>query len=203
MRLMTLASTLLLFSSLTLGCGDDGHSHGDDNEVITTVTLDFAPMGGGTAVSASFRDDDGDGGNAPTIDPINLTNGTTYNLSVRFLNELETPAEEITEEVMDESDQHQIFLTGTAVNGPATNNPTAPLTHTYTDMDANGLPIGLSNRIVAATGTGQLTLTLRHMPPVNDQPVKVAGLADQVKTGGVAAIGGSTDVSVTFMATVQ
>ena len=33
---------------------------------------------------------------------------------MRFLNELEDPAEDITEEVEDESDQHQVFFTGTA-----------------------------------------------------------------------------------------
>jgi hypothetical protein len=204
MKTLSLASALLLGLSLvTAACGDDGEvDPGEDNEVITTVTLDFAPMGGGAVVSASFRDDDGDGGAAPTIDPVALTAGTTYTLSVRFLNELETPAEEITEEVEDESDQHQVFLTGSAVIGPATANTTGPLTHTYADTDANGNPIGLDNTIVAAAGTGDLTVTLRHMPPVNDVEQKVAGLADDVKTGGIASLPGNTDVSVDFDVTV-
>jgi hypothetical protein len=159
-------------------------------------------MGGGADVIAAFDDPDGDGGNPPTVTPISLMNGKTYTLAVRFQNKLESPPEEITDEVRDEGDEHQVFLTGTAVNGPATNNAGAPLTHTYADMDANGLPIGLSNMIAAATGTGQLTLTLRHMPPVNDQAVKVANLAGQVKTGGIDSIGGDTDVQVNFMVTV-
>jgi len=201
MRLKSFAFPMMFSCLLLTACGDDDAQPPDDNEVITTVTLEFAPMGGGATVSASFRDADGDGGDPPTIDPINLTVGT-YDVRVRFLNELEDPAEEITEEVMDESDQHQVFFTGAAINGPATNNPSAPLTHTYADMDANQLPIGLANRIVAATGTGQLTVTLRHMPPVNDTAVKTAATTDQVKSGGLTSIGGSTDVSVNFTATI-
>jgi hypothetical protein len=189
-----------LFLAIPLvSCGDEGHEH--PQEVITTVALTFMPAGG-APVTAVFNDPDGDGAAAPTVDPINLANGTTYTLTVKFENRLETPAEDITIEVNDESDQHQIFLTGSAVKGPATSNTTGPLTHTYTDMDANGLPVGLTNSIVAATGTGQLTLTLQHLPPVNGSPIKVVGLADQVKTGGIAALPGDADVNVMFMVTV-
>jgi hypothetical protein len=74
------------------------------------------------------------------------------------------------------------------------------LTHAY--ADANRLPIGLANTIVAASGGGQLTVTLRHLPPVNNAPVKTADLAAQVRAGGFGAIGGSTDVQVDFSVTV-
>ena len=128
------------------------------------------------------------------IDPINVTAGTTYTTGVRFQNVLETPPEDITVEVADESDQHQVFFTGTAIG--------AAVTHSYLDMDVNGLPIGLSNRIVAARGTGTLIVTLRHLPPVNGTAIKTADLAAQVQAGGFSAIGGSSDVQVTFMVTV-
>lgn len=192
---------LALLLSSVVACGDDGGDSINSQEVITTVTLTFTPAGGGAAIVAEFDDPDGDGGGAPTIDPINLTAGS-YTTTVGFQNRLEEPAEEITDEVRDESDEHQVFFTGTAVNGPASEQPGAPLTHTYGDTDANQLPIGLSNAIVAATGTGVLTLTLRHMPPVNDVATKTAGVAEAVKTGGFAAIGGDTDVQVNFDVTV-
>lgn len=199
----TLASHLLLAGALLAGCHDD-HDHDNEHEVITTVTLELAPMGGGATVSASFDDPDGNGGAAPTIDPIVLAAGTTYTTTVRFLNKLEDPPEEITDEIRDEGDEHQVFFTGSAVNGPAADNPNAPLTHSYADTDTGGLPLGLTNTIAAAAaGTGQLQLTLRHLPPINNNPTKTAGLADQVKTGGFAAIGGENDVDVTFMVTVQ
>ena len=202
MRLHMNLASLGLVTLIAGACSDDGAGGGNEGEVITTVTLSFVAAGV-APVTASFDDLDGDGGDPPIIDPINLANGTTYTTLVRLLNKLEDPPEEITLEVADESDEHQLFFTGTAVNGPASDQPGAPLTHAYADADGNGLPIGLTNTFVAATGSGQLTLTLRHLPPVNDTPTKTADLAAQVKTGGFASVGGETDVSVSFMATVQ
>ena len=184
----------LLILGLLGACGGDDGGGGPSNELITTVTLDFVPTGGGATVTAAFNDADGDGGNPPVIDPINLTAGATYTTGVRFANSLETPPEDITVEVADESDEHQVFFTGTAIG--------ATLMHSYLDVDANGLPIGLSSRFVAARGTGPLIVTLRHLPPVNGTPVKTADLAAQVQAGGFSTIGGSSDAQVTFMVTV-
>lgn len=189
-----------LSSCLFVACGDDGGST-NENEVITTVILEFAPAGGGAAIAAEFDDPDGDGGAPPTIDPVNLTAGT-YALAVRFQNRLETPAEEITTEVTNESAFHQLFFTGTAVVGPASSTATGPLTQSYSDQDANGFPIGLANAVTAAAGTGTLTVTLRHMPP-EEPPVKAANTAMLVKSGGLDAIGGSTDAQVNFTVNVQ
>lgn len=205
MQSMEVLISSLAFATLVAasGCDDIG---GDDNEaeVITTVTLELVPMGGGTTVTAAFNDPDGDGGGAPTIDPLNLASGKTYAMTVRFENRLEDPPEEITDEVRDEGDQHFVFFTGTAVNGPASQQPAAPLTHAYTDMDGSGIPIGLGNTIAAAAaGTGQLTVTLVHLPPVNDTAAKTAELPMQIKSSGFGAVGGSIDAQVSFMVTVQ
>jgi hypothetical protein len=180
-----------------VACGDVGDGI-NPNELITTVALSFTPPGG-TAITATFDDPDGDGGNPPTIDPINLVADMTYTVMVSFQNRLENPPEEITDEVRDEGAEHQVFFTGTAVVGPATSNMTGALTHSYSDMDANLLPIGLVNVMTTALGNGQLTVTLRHMPPVNGVPVKTADAATQVKTGGFDELGGETDASVTFL----
>lgn len=190
------ASVLLL----TAACGDDD-GEGDEQEVITTVILTFTPPGGGTPTVVEFDDPDGDGGAAPTVDPLNLMGGVAYTATVAFENRLESPAEDITAEVRDESDEHQVFFTGSAVNGPASDRPSAPLTHAYGDMDTAGLPIGLSNTITTAAGTGDLVVTLRHLPPVNEQPQKVADLAGQVRSGGFDGLAGETDVQVTFAVT--
>jgi len=202
----SLLASALVATSLTglslSACDDGGGGSENESEVITSVVLTFTPAGGGAPITATFNDPDGDGGTAPTIDPINLTAGVTYAATVKFENRLETPAEDITVEVDDESDQHQIFFTGTGVSGPASNQPTAPLVHTYADMDVNGLPIGLADSFAARTGTGQLTVTLRHMPPVNDQPAKTAAAATTVRDSGFATLGGSTDAQVTFPVTV-
>lgn len=196
-------SLALLAVVTTAACSDDDGGGENENEVITTITLTFTPTGGGTPVVATFNDADGDGGAAPTIDSINLVKATTYTASIKYENRLETPAENITVEIEDESDEHQIFFTGTAVNGPASNRPGAPLTHTYADTDANGLPIGLANSFIAATGTGNLIVTLRHMPPVNGTAVKDATAATKVRdAGGFLTLGGSTDAEITYPVSV-
>ncbi|MBL4634446.1 MAG: hypothetical protein JKY56_11270 [Kofleriaceae bacterium] len=193
---------LLLSIGLTGSCGHSDEGGGpDEGEVITRVELSFTPEAGGTPILALFDDPDGDGGDAPTIDDIQLAAGN-YTLALRFENGLETPAEDITIEISDESAEHQVFLTGSAVDGPATDNAGAPLQHSYDDMDANGLPIGLVNSIVAVTGSGQLIITLRHLPPIGDRMVKSSELNGDVALSGFSAIGGATDVQVQFSVTV-
>jgi len=197
---------LLLASSavsLLAACGDDGDDHGaHELEVITTVILTFTPDGGGAPIVAEFDDPDGDGGDPPVVDPIRLAADTTYAVTVGFENRLENPPEDIGAEVRDEGDEHQVFFTGTAVDGPASDQPAAPLAHAYADVDAEGLPIGLASEVTTQAGTGQLTITLRHLPPINGAATKTAELAAQVRDGGFAAIGGETDAQVTFDVTV-
>ncbi len=194
----------LILVAATLAACDAGNDDPDGNEgeVITTVTLTFTPAGGGAAIVAAFDDPDGDGGEPPTVDPVDLVDGASYALTVTFANGLEDPPEDITAEVADEAEQHQVFFTGTAVTGPASEQPGAPLAHAYDDQDGNGLPIGLASTIAAATGSGALIVTLRHMPPVNGAAVKTATSAADVAAGGFAAIGGATDAQVTFVVTV-
>ncbi len=202
-----LAYGLLATSLGVAGCGDsvEKPSEENENEVITTVTLGFTPEGGGEPFEASFRDADGDGGGAPTIDPVTLSSGRTYAVTVSFLNELEAPPEDITEEVDAESDQHQVFFTGAGVQSPATAaDPDAVVEQDYDDTDENGLPVGLANSFIALQpGGGELTVSLRHIPPVNGAAVKTGDLAALVATDGLEALPGSTDASVTFDVTVE
>jgi hypothetical protein len=191
----------LLFASLVAVAACGGTESSNPEEVITTVILTFTPAGGGAARTFEFDDPDGDGGEAPVVDDVDIAAGD-YDVTVGFENRLEDPPEVITEEVADEGDEHMVFFTGDAVDGPASDNPGAPLTHDYADEDAEGLPIGLENTITAAAGTGTLTVTLRHMPPVNEQAVKTADTAADVAAGGFSAIGGSSDVQVDFAVNV-
>ena len=199
---ITVTPLLLLLAGACADVDDDGHGHShDDNEVITTVVLNFAPETG-EALSFSWADPEDDGD--PVIEDIVLPNAT-YTLTVEFLNELEDPAEDITAEIDDESDSHQVFFTGSGVEGPATGtNAAAVVRHVYADTDVNSLPVGLSNDIAAVqAGTGELTVTLRHMPPEDGNAVKTPGAADEVAAGGFDAIGGDNDVQVTFPIEVQ
>lgn len=175
----------------------------NDQEVITTVALTFTPDGGGDAVEFAHADPENDGD--PVIDTVTLTIGTTYTLGVQFLNELEDPPEDITVEVDEESAEHQVFIYGSGVEGPATGTNAAHLVvHAYDDTDENGFPVGLANTIDPVTaGDAELKVMLRHLPPENDTAVKVEGLAEDFAAGGSAAIPGEVDADVTFPLTVE
>jgi hypothetical protein len=200
---MSVRALLLPVIALVVACSDTSKpEETNEEEVITTVTLTFTPAGGDAAVTASWSDVDGDG--TPTVDGISLSDASDYTLTVAFLNELEDPAEDITTEVAAESDEHQVFLTGTAVSGPASTASGAFLAHTYADADANGLPVGLENTVATSgTGSGSLIVTLRHLPVEGGVALKTEGLAEQVASDGLGAIPGASDVSVEFAVTVE
>lgn len=198
-----LVSTLFV-STFIIACAHSGDDpfQGNEGEVITTVLLSFTPESGGAPTIAVFDDPDGDGGEAPTTDTVELGVGT-YALVIRFENRLEKPPEDITSEVSDESHEHQVFFTGSAVDGPASNSPGAPLFQTYDDQDANGLPVGLANTVVASSGNGELVVTLRHLPPVGGADIKTAETSSGVRKAGFSGIGGSSDVQVSFSVSVE
>jgi hypothetical protein len=193
------------------GCTDDGTGSDNESEVITTVRLTLTPPGGGEPVVAAFTDPDGDGGMSGASDPIVLALGTTYDLDVAFLDELQDPAEDITREVQEEAEEHQVFVTGAAVEGPGTvADPTAPVLHAYGDTESqygadavgDDLPVGLAGTITArVAGTGTLVITLRHLPELNGQPQKTADLAERIAAG--EPLPGDVDAAVEFELTVQ
>ena len=179
--------------------GEDGHHH-HDHEVITTVILNFA-ADSGDDVSATWTDISGEA----VIDDIVLSDETDYTLTFEILNELEETPEPVHEEIADEDDEHQVFIQGSAVEGPATGeNADAIVEHAYADEDINGLPIGLTNDIVTlGTGSGDFKVTLRHMPLQNGETIKTEGAAEEVAANGLGAIGGDNDFSLEFSLTVE
>lgn len=188
---------------LLAGCADtELPEETNAEEVITTVRLTFVPEGGGDPVLAWWRDA---GLVAPTSgnsasDAVTLSVGTTYAMTVAFLNELEEPAEDLSVEVGAEAEEHQVFVTGSAVEGPATEpRAEAPLLHAYADVDPGGLPLGLLNTVVArSSGSGTLEVTLRHLPALGGVPSKVPGLEATLATDGMGALPGESDVDVDF-----
>lgn len=200
---MNIISSILFFAACSDVEKHDHDHHDHEHEVMTTLVLTFTAQSDGSVSEFSWADPENDG--SPVIDDIFLQDADDYDLSLSILNELEDPVEDVTPEIADEADEHQVFFTGTAVQGPSvSDNADAVIEQAYADEDDNGLPLGLSNAITTlATGTGKLTVTLRHMPPENDNPVKIEGLAADVSTGGFDSIGGADDISVTFNLAVE
>lgn len=201
---MKFSAVVLALPGLLIACPDVEKP--DDNinaeEVITTVELTFTPAGGGAALVFNHADKENDGD--PVIDAITLPVGA-YAMGVRFLNELEDPAEDITVEVDEERDQHQVLVYGSGVESAATGDNAAALaTVVAADEDDNGFAVGLANTVDATTaGTAELKLMLRHLPPENGTAVKNATVAEDFAAGGSAAIGGEVDADVSFPLTVE
>jgi hypothetical protein len=165
---------LPLFSILFFtACEKDDPEVPNEEELITTLIYTLTP------------EDGGNGGNAPVIVNGTLAANTTYAGALSLLNETETPAESISEEVEEEADEHQFFFSASGVNA----------TVSYADADGNGNPIGLASTVVAgAVSSGTLIITLRHEP---------AKSASGVSDGDITNAGGETDIEVTFDVTVQ
>ena len=131
--------TIAIVAVVTLGfisCSNDDDTPPapvNEEEVITSVIVTLT--GEGDVVELESRDLDGDGPN----DPVVSVNGTfqeniPYVGSVQFLNETESPAEDINEEILEEAEEHQVFFVfGGGLDGSVT----------YGDEDSNGNPIGL------------------------------------------------------------
>ncbi|WP_124979994.1 type 1 periplasmic binding fold superfamily protein [Nonlabens xiamenensis] len=169
--------------SLT-ACGDDDNPMViNEEEVITTVeyTLTNTADANDVVVLRSI-DADGEGPNDP-IQTVSgdLTANADYEGSIRFLNETENPAENITEEVRDEADEHEVFY--------ITN--LSSLQITKTDTDDNNNPLGLFTDVTTgAAGMGNLTIVLRHEP-------------NKPNDNTLAGAGGETDVQVVFEVAIQ
>lgn len=177
----------VLFVITLSNCGDDEPVEpGNEEELITTVNLTFAPTSG-TAVTMKFYDEDGeDGPINPVITGGVLKSNTEYSVSVELLNESESPVEDITEEIEEEDKEHQFFFqVSSALN----------LTHSYDDQDGDGNPVGLSNKMTTGdTSTGTLTVILRHEPDKS---------ATGVSGGDVTNAGGSTDVDFDLSVSIE
>lgn len=177
---------LIFVSSLTvLSCSSDDDHNGDhdhEEELITTVIYTLTNSADNMdVVTLTFTDLDGEGGSDGTYDVSGpFTAGATYTGAVQLLNETESPADNITEEVENEGDEHEFFYSSDA-----------DLTIVKTDTDENGNPLGIETTVTAgAAGNGTVTVILKHEPT-------------KPNDGTSAGAGGSTDVEVTFAVSVQ
>ena len=183
MKTMKRCTMYALLSIAMIGCSDDDTAPEviNDEEVITTVIFTLTPESGDQVVLTTV-DLDGDGPDEPVTTVVgNFAENTQYQGAVRFLNETETPAEEITEEVLEEADEHQVFYTTTDGLNIETQ---------YEDEDSQGNPLGLQITLpTGAASQGSLPVTLRH------EPVK--------PNDGLDSAGGETDIATSFDVTIE
>ncbi|QCR24177.1 hypothetical protein [Pontibacter sp. SGAir0037] len=184
-----LAFLLLGSLILTTSCKDDDPDPEaeSEQELITTVELRLEPVNDKSAqtVTAIWKDTDGVGGNAPVIQGLVLKAGTVYNATVSFMDEASTPGQtkNITEEIIEEGHDHEVFYTVTGANVTFAKDVAE-------DLDKNNRPIGIETTATTTTAsTGTVRVVLKHQPGLKNAN-------SNMNTG-------ETDVDVTFPTTIQ
>lgn len=177
-----LMATSMLFAS----CSDDAEDVPEpenEEEVITDVKLIFTNIADATdIVEANAKDPDGEGVEELAIlDAINLDTSKTYTLTLEIFNNLETPGEDIGEEIAEEDDEHQIFFgfsTDAFANPTGEGNIDGSSAISYNDMDENGNPVGLTTTWTTSSSVlanGNFTVRLQHQP---DEKTATSGATD-------------------------
>lgn len=185
---------MIVFTLLLVACGVEDPVKEDTPELVTKVTLTFAPAGGGEPFVVTAADPDGEGiKNLQVNGAINLAVGQTYTLGIDLINELADPSSpeySITDEVSGERDEHMFFFgwTSDVFADPAGNGNIDNRSDdvNYNDEDSKGYPLGLSTGWTTSvtTKTGTLHILLKHQPGLKSD------------TSGTDV--GETDLDVTF-----
>lgn len=185
MQIKKMLAMFVLLTTVFASCKKDAHEHNDE-EVITTLRLTFAPVGGGNSLVYQYDDADGPGGNQPTKEEIVLQPTKSYNVTLQLLNKTVNPVADKTDEIKQEGISHRFYYEPAAGSN---------ITVSGLDNDANGVALGLSsNWISGAAATGKIKITLRHYS--GNPPSKAAN-------DPVNSTKSSTDLEVEFNTKIQ
>ena len=185
MKTMKTSAFYALLSIAMIGCSDDDATPEviNDEELITTVILTLTPDSGDQVVLTTI-DLDGVGPDEPVTTVVgNFSENTIYDGTVAFLDESGEEVEDITLEVIEEADEHQVFY-------EIQEGLNIDIMYNDDQQDSQGNPIGV--QIILTTGaasTGILKVTLRHEPNKS---------AEGVSDGDITNAGGETDITTDF-----
>ena len=175
-------TSVVLFGAVLTGCKKNDKAPENEEELITTVKLTFVEVGSNNTSTFTFKDIDGPGGAAPSLNQqISLAPGKQYNCTVAVLDESKTPAADITTEIIAEANDHQFYYAPNGVNITINGFNTDPL----------GRALGVTSvwTTGAAGAAGTVKVTLKHKPGIK-------GTSDPVTVG-------ETDIEIDFAARIQ
>ena len=163
---LSVVSLLITVSTIFSGCkkdDDDVKSPNipNESELITTVKLIFNPNNPSVAYEFVYRDIDGIGGNVPTIDTILLATNSTYNVQLLLLDETKSPVDTISNEVMDEANDHLFIYTPSS----------SAFGISISDSDSNTPPLQLgllTNWTTFNSYNGSVQIVLKHQPGIKN-----------------------------------
>jgi len=153
----------------------------NEGELITTVRVKMTETISGVEQVFEFTDPDGEGGNVPVrFDEIILSPNKIYRCELELLNESTSPVTNASEEIANESADHQFYFQST-VDGLVIGD---------LDLDQAQLPFGLhSTWTTHSLGSGSVVITLKHKPGYK-------------KANDFVAVG-DTDLALDFKVSVQ
>jgi len=185
-RVLTGALALISLTTMFGACGKKEDPIPVEQELITTLRLTVSDsMGISSVFDYRVENGFGNGGGTVEIDTLKLQPNQSYTMSVQVLNEQEDPVEDITQEVISESEDH-LFL---FISNPATG--TGSVTTSNGSLDSLGRPFNQTVTVATGgAGSGTFTVYLMHDPTD--------------KTGTTPATsGGETDVEAVFPVVIQ
>lgn len=179
-KLSSIAMLMILIFATSCSSDDEGVTPPEEEnpvEEFTNIEFIFTNVNDpNDATRGIWEDKDGFGPMEPVIiqNPEFKAN-TTYKLTFIMESRLVTPVEDVTEDILDEDDEHQMFFQfseslfsnptgiGNIINRDGEIN--------YLDFDDNGLPLGLETEWT--TGDEQTNATFRavlgHQPGVKSE----------------------------------
>jgi hypothetical protein len=98
-----------------------------------------------------WKDIDGSGGNAPSIDTILLKNSNNYQVELLVLDESKSPVDTISNEIKNEADVHRFFFY-------PSDEVKSSINTTYLDADSKGRPLGLVFKLDVNSASSNLPL---------------------------------------------
>jgi len=159
----------------------------DEQELITTVKIQIIEEFSSFLQTYEYKVENGFGGSGGTIkiDTIKLKPNTKYDAVLTVLNEKATPIKNITDEVIEESNEHLFFLNSNPVSGNGS------LTVSSGNKDKEGNPLNQTFKITTGgSGTGKFQVVLLHEPTNKNAT-------------SLDATGGETDLDATFPVLLQ
>ena len=135
------------------------------HNIITTLSIFFTS--GNEERYLYFQDLDGDGPLGYSINTSAFCRNKTFSADLQFLNEIDEPPINFTNEIIENSDDYQIFFS--ASNG-------FDINFSYLDFDTNGYPLGTQFEMtVGEEEEGFITITLVYEPLKPNDGIENAG----------------------------
>lgn len=152
-------------------------------ELITTMKLVLRDSTMHTTTEYMFSDLDGAGGNPAVFGGVNqsdsvisIVKNRIYKCDILLLDQSKTPTDTISNEVVDEANDHMFFYNNGNNTIQSTNPytvyfPSSMVTLKYLDIDGNNIGLGLSTLWTAPTmamAKAPLVIELKHQPGVKN-----------------------------------